>query len=297
MKDEGDFKTILILGMGLMGGSLLKTLRLKCPDLRRIGFDNCCETVNESVNSGIAHIASNNLDDLPIEVCDLIVLATPLGTYQNLMMQLKNRLKMGVTIMDLGSVKAIPGKWIAEAIKGTDATYIGGHPMNGSQKSGLTASSDDLYTNTIFFITNDWNNGPEQAAKLQTVCNWVSKLGAKPVVTDAMTHDAMTAKTSHLPHLTASLLVGGLNERHQAPLEPEQIKQFTAGGFRDTTRIAGSNGLLWTDIFLANKKHLMDEMDEFMGRMKDFKRAIEDEDSEWLMAHLNENAWMRSQLE
>ena len=158
----------------------------------------------------------------------------------------------------------------AEELKGMGITFIGGHPMAGSHKSGVTAAKPYLFENAYYMLTPFENESAKNIEKLDNLLKYT--LG-KLVKVDAIEHDHMTAVVSHFPHIVAASLV------HQLQLENAQLpmtRSLAAGGFRDITRIASSNPILWRDITIQNRGELIDQLNQWMAEMERVKSLLED---------------------
>ena len=209
----------------------------------------------------------------PIEVADkmdFIIFGTPVSATLKWMEQLKDWvLKKDVIVSDTGSTKALIMKK-AEELKGMGITFIGGHPMAGSHKSGVTAAKPYLFENAYYMLTPFEDESAKNIEKLDHLLKYT--LG-KLVKVDATEHDHMTAVVSHFPHIVAASLV------HQLQLENAQLpmtRSLAAGGFRDITRIASSNPILWRDITIQNRDELIDQLNQWMAEMGRVKSLLED---------------------
>ena len=250
-------RNVLVIGLGLIGGSVALALQ-KAPQTRELA--KTLKVVHEIVED-------------PKEVADkmdFIIFGTPVSATLKWMEQLKDWvLKKDVIVSDTGSTKALIMKK-AEELKEMGITFIGGHPMAGSHKSGVTAAKPYLFENAYYMLTPFEDESAKNIEKLDQLLKYT--LG-KLVKVDAVEHDHMTAVVSHFPHIVAASLV------HQLQLENAQLpmtRSLAAGGFRDITRIASSNPILWRDITIQNRDELIGQLNQWMAEMDRVKSLLED---------------------
>lgn len=266
-----DMKThIAIVGLGLIGGSL--GLALKRNDQVVItGFDNSYETMQEAYRRGIIDHISASLPKVG-EEADIIIFATPVNTTVRLMQDIPNwSLKKDVILTDTGSTKK-PIMDAAKPLREQGLTFVGGHPMAGSHKSGVTAAKAHLFENAYFVLTPFDERDDEAVAILRTL---LEPAKAKVVNMDAREHDRMTAVVSHFPHLIAASLVRRLAEQE---VDDPFVRELAAGGFRDTTRIASADPVMWRDITAQNKEELLTQLDGWLEEMGHIRNLLENED-------------------
>ena len=261
-------RNVLVIGLGLIGGSIALALQ-KAPQTKIYGYDALPQTRELAKTLKVVHEIVEN----PIEVADkmdFIIFGTPVSATLKWMEQLKDWvLKKDVIVSDTGSTKALIMKK-AEELKGMGITFIGGHPMAGSHKSGVTAAKPYLFENAYYMLTPFEDESAKNIEKLDDLLKYT--LG-KLVKVDATEHDHMTAVVSHFPHIVAASLV------HQLQLENAQLpmtRSLAAGGFRDITRIASSNPILWRDITIQNRDELIAQLHQWMAEMERVKSLLED---------------------
>lgn len=259
---------ILIIGLGLIGGSLAKAL-MRHENIQVSGYDADALTVRKAYKMGIIHQAVLSLEEAASEA-DFIFLATPVGAAKKLLQQSRFwKLREGVIISDTGSTKVE----ILEAAESLDHVFIGGHPMAGSHKSGVEAAKDVLFENAFYILTPGRFADTAHMDKMKELLK-VTK--AKVVVLSAKEHDHMTSIVSHFPHLIAASLVHQLDREQQYPF----TRQLAAGGFRDITRIASSDPVMWRDITTQNNDMITAQLDQWieeMAYLKDLLTANEEE--------------------
>ncbi len=269
---------LVVVGIGLIGGSLALGLKAASGCREVIGVARRPQTCEQAVALGVVDRAVTDIADvLPeLEPGDVIFVAVPTLTVEAVFAQLKDRVPAGVTITDGASVK---GSVIAAArnIWGeVPAFLVPGHPIAGSEKSGVTAARDDLYIAHRIILTPLESTGGEHVARIQKM--WEA-VGAEVLSMPVDEHDEVLAATSHLPHVIAFGLVDTL--AHDA--ENENIFRYAAGGFRDFTRIASSDPVMWRDIMLANRDAILKSIDLYTSNLASLRSAIASGDSEQLM--------------
>lgn len=268
------FDKVAIIGLGLIGSSIARAVREALPDVQLTGYD-ADPDIRER-----AH-ALKLVDRLPgdpaesVEDADLVVLCVPVGAMGAAASAIAARLKPGTIVSDVGSSKAA----VAEVLKSAlpEAIVIPGHPIAGTENSGPEAGFAALFKGRWCILTPGADASAQAVERLSAF--W-SALGARVELMDARQHDLTLAVTSHLPHLIAFTIVGTARELENVT-EGEVIK-YSAGGFRDFTRIAASNPTMWRDIFLSNKDAVLDVLDRFRGDLAGLEQAIRNGDGEAL---------------
>lgn len=276
MKSKFFIEHLTILGVGLIGGSLARVLRREGVCGRITGYGRSEDHLKQAVALGV-------IDDYSLEAgtavegADLVVLATPLGTTETLLLEIRDHLKQGAMITDVGSVK---GSVVSTARKSLTQDQLGlfvpGHPIAGTELSGVEASFAELFRDHLVILTP---LAETDTPALATVSDMWEAAGARVVVMDVDHHDAVLAATSHLPHMLAYALVdclAGMQER-------EEIFKYAAGGFTDFTRIASSSPRMWNDICYANRDNMLRILDQFDKHLKEIHQAIESESSTALL--------------
>ena len=261
-------RNVLVIGLGLIGGSIALALQ-KAPQTKIYGYDALPQTRELAKTLKVVHEIVENPKEVADKM-DFIIFGTPVSATLKWMEQLKDWvLKKDVIVSDTGSTKALIMKK-AEELKEMGITFIGGHPMAGSHKSGVTAAKPYLFENAYYMLTPFEDESAKNIEKLDNLLKYT--LG-KLVKVDATEHDHMTAVVSHFPHIVAASLV------HQLQLENAQLpmtRSLAAGGFRDITRIASSNPILWRDITIQNRDELIEQLNQWMEEMRRVKSLLED---------------------
>ena len=269
------FKKVCIIGCGLIGSSLARAIK-KHNLSEKIVSSNRSDIVNKKV-LGLKIVDDSSSDTQKMaKDSDLIIIATPLSSYENVILKIKNSLKNGMILTDVGSVKERVISLVEKAIP-KDVSWIPSHPIAGTEESGPEAGFSELFKNRWCILT------PSKKAKekdINTLKSFWKKIGSKVDIMDAKQHDYILSITSHIPHLVAYNIVNtsiNIQEEKQS-----DIIKYSAGGLRDFTRIAASNPIMWRDIFIQNKTNTSKEIEKFIANLEDLKNAIENEDGKKL---------------
>lgn len=271
---DSPFKTIGFIGLGLIGGSIAKTIRRVYPEIR-------IKAYNRTEASSLEAFADGVIDECcdasfsGFRDCDLIFLCTPVVTALSFMEQLKPLLKENAILTDVGSVKAEIHRFSEK--NGFEHCFIGGHPMAGSEKTGYQHSNDRIIENAWYILTP---GGEVPTELIRSLSDFISALGALPLLMTYEEHDHVTAAVSHLPHVISAALV---NLIHDSDDPAETMKTIAAGGFRDITRISSSSPQMWQEICEANSENICRMLDAFMQKLMDYRLAIGNEDQKKLL--------------
>lgn len=262
-----DFRRIAILGLGLMGGSMALALKGAGYRGKIVGFDLCQETIKKGLGIGAIDMGASSPEEA-VQEADLVIMAVPIGSYQELFQRISPYLDKSTVVTDLGSVKGHVVR-LAEVYLPKEIQFIGGHPMAGSEKGGLMAATGTLFENAYYFLTPTPNTTSQVMEQIKGL---IQGIGAYPIPVDPLEHDKIAASISHIPHLTAVLLVYLLQtDSHLAYLP------FVGGGFRDTTRIASGNPEMWKDIFFYNKEEMIQGIEKLESSLERFKGYLKEE--------------------
>lgn len=268
---------LVIVGLGLIGGSLARALRRSGFSQRFIGYGHREPSLQRGVELGVIDEFTLDLDEA-IERADIMVVCTPTLTAAEMLKQILPRLagrSGGPVVTDVASVKGTLRDTALEIAGAMPPQLVLGHPIAGSEYSGVGASSADLFVNHRVILTPVAGN--DQAAVELVRAMWISA-GAEVVDMTVEQHDDVLAATSHLPHLLAYTLVDALASSDAS----EDIFRCAAGGFRDFTRIASSDPVMWRDIAIANKSALLNSIDLFSGHLARLRSAVQDENADEL---------------
>ena len=269
------FKKICIIGCGLIGSSIARAIR-KQNLSTKIVSSNRSDSVNKKVIELKIVDDSNSDTKKMAEGSDLIIIATPLSSYENVILKIKDSLKNGSILTDVGSVKENVIGLIEKNVP-KNVSWISSHPIAGTEESGPEAGFSELFENRWCILTPSKKTNDKDIKLLETF--W-KKMGSKVDIMDAKQHDYILSITSHIPHLIAYNIVNTtLNVQDK---KESDIVKYSAGGLRDFTRIAASNPIMWRDVFIQNKKNTSNMINNFITNLEDLKKAIENEDGKKL---------------
>ncbi len=282
------FGSVAIVGLGLLGGSVGLALGQHLPQVATTGFDADPATRARAAQRGLVGQVCDTLADT-VGNADLVILCVPVGAMGAVAAQIAPHLKAGVVVSDVGSSKQFVAEALAAALPGV--AVIPAHPVAGTERSGPDAGFAALFHNRWCIITPPEGADPVQVQALSDL--WEA-LGAKVEIMDARHHDMVLAVTSHLPHLIAYTIVGTASDL-EGVTESEVIK-YSAGGFRDFTRIAASDPTMWRDVFLSNKDAVLDMLQRFTEDLTALQRAIRVGDGQQLFDHFTHTRAIRRSI-
>lgn len=285
-------KKLVIFGVGLIGGSVALALKKAKNTAEIIGVGRSAESLQSALDLGVIDAASSDVATA-IKDADLILIAAPVAQTPAILNAIKPHLNASTVITDAGSTKGDVLQCAKDILGDQFHQFVGGHPIAGAEKSGVTAAMADLYLNKNVVITPTVKTSPEAIASVKAL--W-QECGANVSEMTAATHDGIFAAVSHLPHLLAFALVDDIASRANA----EQLFGFAASGFRDFTRIAGSHPEMWRDISLANRTALLNELDAYQAELARLHDLLEREDGNGLhalfeRASIARNNWGKNQ--
>ncbi|MFS8149633.1 MULTISPECIES: bifunctional prephenate dehydrogenase/3-phosphoshikimate 1-carboxyvinyltransferase [Halomonadaceae] len=270
---------LLIVGLGLIGGSLAAALRAVGFQGQIVACDPDEAEIARGIEMGLIDSGSTHLDE-QVNDATMVVLAVPVLAMESVMASLAEALpnaSADVVITDVGSTKATIRACAQRVFGQVPTNMVLGHPIAGSEKSGVAAANPRLYVDHKVILTPELNVDREALQRVR--CLWEA-CGADVLEMDVERHDQVLARTSHLPHLLAFSLVDTLARQD----ERLDIFRYAAGGFRDFTRIAGSDPVMWRDIFIANKQAVLASLDDFEAGLSRLRHAVEAGDSDALIA-------------
>ena len=270
---EAPFEHIALIGLGLLGSSLAHAIRANLPNTRITGFDASPEVRARAAELGLAEVIDNPAE--AVRGAGLVILCVPVGAMADAAAALAAGLSPEAVISDVGSSKQSVARALAAALPGH--TVIPAHPVAGTERSGPDAGFATLFHNRWCIVTPPVDADAAQVTRLSAF--WAA-LGANVETMDAAHHDLVLAITSHLPHLIAYTIVGTASDL-EAVTRSEVIK-YSAGGFRDFTRIAASDPTMWRDVFLTNKDAVLEMLQRFTEDLTALQRAIRWDDGEAL---------------
>lgn len=255
------------IGLGLIGGSIAKAVRQYYPDCEIIAFDKNKETLALAVQEGTIHISCSSIDD-NFRHCSYIFLCAPIAYNTAYLSQVKQYVDDSCILTDVGSVKTSIHREVAAL--GLEASFIGGHPMAGSEKSGFVNAKAHLIENAYYILTPSARVPKE---KVEAYRDFIESLRALPILLDYEEHDHITGTISHLPHIIASCLVNFVKDTDD---KAELMKMLAAGGFKDITRIASSSPVMWQQVCLKNRDNIADILGQYIEALSQAKRWVEE---------------------
>ncbi len=260
------FARVTIIGLGLIGSSVARAVRANMPDVRITGYDVDADVRERALPLGFCDDITDQPGSAVIDA-DLVLLCVPVGAMGDVALGFADDLPCDAVISDVGSCK----QSVLEALTNVlpDAVIIPAHPVAGTEKSGPEAGFATLFKGRWCILTP-----PEHApaAAVEQLSEFWRRLGAQVELMDARHHDMVLAITSHLPHLIAYTIVGTADDLQE--VTQSEVIKYSAGGFRDFTRIAASDPVMWRDVFLSNKDAVLEMLQRFSEDLTALQRAI-----------------------
>jgi prephenate dehydrogenase len=289
---------IVIFGVGLIGGSVALALKKTGVAPKIVGVGRNIENLQTAINLGVIDEAEADIAKA-VGDANLVLIATPVAQTQKILEAIIPHLSQSTVVTDAGSTKSDIAQYVMNASKRAKnpehflSQFVGGHPIAGAEKSGVTAAKEDLFIGKNVVLTPNEKTSLEAIKLVREL--WQTT-GANVSEMTAQTHDQIFAAVSHLPHLLAFALVNNLANRPNA----KQLFNFAASGFRDFTRIAGSSPEMWRDISLANKTALLNELEAYQAEISALHYLLKNEDSQGLQAMFEQasqarQAWQKEQ--
>ncbi len=270
------FSQVSIIGCGLIGSSVFKRLKKNGKVKKVITYDNDKSVTEVIQKQNLSDEIFSNPNDA-VKNADLILIATPISSFESVLNSIKDNLKPGSILTDTCSVKKGVNK-IVKNKKLKNSTWIPGHPVAGTENSGPKAGLPDLFQDRWTILTPDKNIKEEDLKKVSSF--WES-LGSKVKIMSEEEHDKILSFTSHLPHAIAYNIVK-TSMSHDEQVKSDIIR-YSAGGLRDFSRIAASDPTMWKDIFIDNSSLIIEAINKFSESLDEFKKAIAEKNGEKLL--------------
>jgi prephenate dehydrogenase len=268
-------KRLCIVGLGLMGGSLGQALREHAAYV--VGVDRHAATRRQALADGVVDFATADLS-AALDQTDVLLLATPVKSILNILEQLPSLKPDGCMVMDIGSTKLAINETMSQLPPSFSA--IGGHPMCGKEVAGYQAADPEMFRGAAFILTRSRRTTQEIEELALSI---IKLLGAKPMFLSAQRHDQVTAAVSHLPYVVSAALTRAVSKQHE-----QALWQISASGFRDSTRLAGSDPQMLLDILLTNRTAVLENLQIYKRELEAVIGMIEEEDEASLAAWLSE---------
>lgn len=265
-----DTFTVGFIGLGLIGGSIARALKTYYPNVRILAHSRSARTTDYAQKEGIIDEACDCVDER-YRICDYIFLCAPVECNASYLSVLKPLLKKGCILTDVGSTKTDIHQKVREL--GLQDHFIGGHPMTGSEKTGIENAKAHLLENAYYILTPEQNVPSGAVERYRTL---VESLKAIPLVLSCEKHDYVTAVISHLPHLIASSLVNLVKD---SDYPDGTMKKVAAGGFKDITRIASSSPEMWEQICSTNSENIMTALDDYINSLISIRFSLAEQDT------------------
>ena len=263
----GHFGTVAIVGVGLIGGSLGMALKSRRLAQMVIGVGRSLERLDMAQALGAIDAGTTSLEEAAADA-DIVVLCTTVGHILDSLPETLALVKPGAIVTDVGSTKAA----IVQAAAGA-ANFVGGHPMAGSEQTGVEAATPLLFEEATWAVTPAETTDPAAVSLLE---RFAQSVGATTLRLSPDAHDAMLAVTSHLPHVLASAL---MRQAFETQSRYPQTQQLSAGSFADGTRVAASSPEIWRDVCLSNRDALLQALQAFRGELDTLEAAVADRDA------------------
>ncbi|MDD5448154.1 MAG: prephenate dehydrogenase [Actinomycetota bacterium] len=265
---------VAVIGTGLMGGSLCLALKKSGVAETVVGYDISFDIRKKAKKLKIADQIAESSEEASKD-SEVVFLATPISSLEEACLDIGGSLRDGAVVSDIASAKLGVVERLGKILP-SKARYVGGHPMTGSEQSGVEFARPDLYRDVHYVLTPTEKTDPDALGLLNGI---LSALGSKVIYMDPYTHDEAMAVVSHVPHLLSVLLMDVARIQHE---KIPSLFAITAGGFRDMTRIAGSNPRIWVDILMENRKFVIQRLEEFSARISGLTEILEGEKTEEL---------------
>ena len=276
MKINQKIKKVAFIGMGLINSSLARDLKIKKFYLSSSAYSRRLSTINKIKKLKLVDFASSNIEKT-IKEADIIIVGIPVAAYQEVFKKICNNIKPGAIITDVGSVK----KEVINSVKKyipKNVDFVPGHPIAGTENSGPESGFAGLFKNGWCILTPNKTTSKNSVKIIKDMWQLV---GMKVDIMDSNYHDEVLAITSHIPHIIAYSIVGTIANL-QTTIKKEVIK-YAASGFRDFTRIAASDPIMWRDIILYNRQSILKMLNLFKKDLSKLEYAIENNDDNFLL--------------
>ena len=279
---------ISIIGCGLIGSSILRAVEEKKLATKISAYDKSSKVIDYLKKNFSVEICSNISD--VVKDSDLVVIASPLSSYKEILLSIHTSLKENVILTDTGSAKKEVNKIISN-LNLKNVNWIASHPIAGTEYSGPEAGFASLFKNRWCIISADKKVAED---KIKSLENFWSKLGSKTKLMTFEDHDYVLSLTSHLPHAVAySIVKTAINKEDKFK---DDVIQYSAGGLRDFTRIAASDPLMWKDIFIDNSVNILKVLDNYSKNLNEIKDAIKNKDSKKLLEIFSSTKKVRKEI-
>lgn len=277
-----DLKQTTVIGLGLLGGSITLAVLRSFPRIKVVGYTHRPTTRRKARDLAVATQIVGDIRQ-SVSAADLVILATPICTFEGIFGQIADALPRGCIVTDVGSTKVLPHRWAARKLP-KRVHYVGSHPIAGSEQRGVEFARDDLFDQVMCILTATEKTNRRA---VQTLEQFWSELGCSVLLMRPEGHDKIFANVSHLPHITAAALINANSS--------EELK-FAGKGFMDTSRVASGPVNIWADIVLTNANNVARGIDKTITELSKLKNAIEAQDEKKVKNLLKKARDKRSRL-
>ncbi len=288
-QEKNLFDTVSIIGIGLIGSSIARGIKKHNIANKVVGYAKTLETREKAMDLGYMDQVFDSANDA-IKDADLVILCVPVGANRDIMIEISDNLSEGTILTDVGSVKAEVIKQLKDIIP-DKVSFIPAHPIAGTEFSGPESGFAELFDHKWCVLT------PYEKSKKQDikkVKNFWERLGMNVDEMSPEYHDLVLAITSHIPHLIAYNIVG--TATNLAEITRKEVTKYAAGGFRDFTRIASSDPIMWRDIFLNNQEAVLEMLDKFSDDLSSLREAIKKKDGKELQKYFTKTRDIRKKI-
>jgi len=255
-----DLKQITVIGLGLLGGSITLAILRTFAGVKVVGYTHRPSTRRKARQLAVATEIVDNLEKSVLNA-DLVILATPISTFEKIFIKISDSLPAGCIVTDVGSTKVLPHRWAVKNLP-KSVQYVGSHPIAGSEQRGVEFARDDLFEQAACILTT---TDKTNRKAVQTLKRFWSKLGCCVKIMKPAEHDRIFANISHLPHIVAMALINANND--------EDLK-YAGKGFIDTSRIASGPANIWADVLATNAANTTKGIDKIIAELDKIKKAI-----------------------
>ncbi len=284
------FNSVLIIGMGLIGSSISRALIKNQVTKNVYGLDSDDNVIKKCQELNLLTQGEKNLSSFDLQF-DLVIICTPLSMYKKIFADLNSFISRPTLITDVGSTKMSTISDYNKIKKNTNISFVPSHPIAGLEKSGPEFGFSNLFQNRYCILTPFQQDGKA----IDTISQMWKSIGMSVEIMDAERHDRVLAMTSHIPQLIAFSVVGTATEL-ETHMRDEVIK-YSAAGFRDFTRLAGSDPIMWRDVYQKNKNAVLEMLGRFSEDLSTYQKAIRNGDLEFLENKFNQSKKIRKEIE
>lgn len=286
------FGQVVIIGVGLIGGSLGLVLKQKGLASSVVGVGRRIENLELAVKLRAIDRYESQARQA-VKDADLVILAGPVDTYHSHLQDWGESLRPNSIVTDVGSVK---GSLVEEAerLLPNHVRFVGAHPIAGKEKSGVAYATPNLFHGSRCLVTPTKQTDSQA---LETVCQLWKSMGSVVIPMDPFAHDWVLGSVSHLPHVAAFSLMNALQDLQEQMPEPVNLLEYSGGGLRDTTRIAASSPEMWRDICVANRQNLIKMIASYIQHLEKFKTLLEQSDGAGLEKTIARSKELRERLQ